>query len=175
LNHWSLEENNAASTYEEINVKRFLLFLAAGAVLTGTVYAADTYSNPGSVTAQLGLGLGWGGIDGSLQGGVDVGLAQLPLAPEFPLDVGIAGRADLSFAPSLGAGVYGTLHYSWKALHTNLEWLNHMETYLGIGLAVLPQIGLDAYGGLAYHFNNHWALYVESDRYNGTIGGSYRF
>lgn len=156
-------------------MKRFLLILAAGAVLTASASAADTYSNPGSVTAQLGLGLGWGGVIGVLDGGVDVGLVQLPLAPEFPLDVGIAGRAGLSFAPSLDVGVYGTLHYSWKALHTNLDWLNHMETYLGIGLAILPGIGLDAYGGLSYHFNNHWAIYVESSRYAGTIGGSYRF
>ena len=156
-------------------MKRFLLTLAAAAVLTGVACAEDTYSRPGSVAAQLGLGLGWGGVTGVLDGGVDVGLVQLPLAPEFPLDVGVSGRAGLSFAPSLGVGAYGTLHYSWKALHTNLEWLNHMETYLGVGLAILPHIGLDAYGGLSYHFNDHWALFVESSSYNGSIGGSYRF
>jgi hypothetical protein len=156
-------------------MKRFLLILATGVVLTASASAADTYSSPGSVTAQLGLGLGWGGVTGELAGGVDVGLFQLPLAPEFPLDVGVAGRAGLSFAPELDAGAYGTLHYSWKAAHTGLEWLNHMETYIGVGLAILPHLGLDGYLGFSYHFNNHWALYVESDRYAGTIGGSYRF
>lgn len=156
-------------------MKRFVLTLAAMAALAGTAAAEDTYLSPGSVTAQLGLGLGWGGLSGSLQGGVDVGLLQLPLGKQFPLDVGIAGRAGLGFPVAFSAGAYGTLHYSWKALRTNLDWLNHVETYLGIGLAIIPGLGLDAFGGLSYHFNNGWAAYIESNRYVGSIGVSYRF
>jgi opacity protein-like surface antigen len=156
-------------------VKRILLILAAAAVFTGTVAAEDTYSKPGSVSAQVGLGLGWGGVTGAVTGGIDVGLVQIPLGSQFPLDIGIAGRADLSFAPSLGVGAYGTLHYSWKALRTNLEWLNHMETYLGIGLAILPHLGLDAYGGLSYHFNNQWAAFVEGSSSVLSVGAAYRF
>ena len=157
-------------------MKRVLLTLAALAVFAGAASAAEnTYLNPGSVSAQLGLGLGWGGLNGSVQGGVDVGIVQLPLGSQFPLDIGIAGRAGVSFAPAISAGAYGTLHYSWKALRTKLDWLNHMETYLGIGLGILPSLGLDAYGGLSYHFNNGWALFVESNRYVGVLGLSYRF
>jgi hypothetical protein len=156
-------------------VKRLLLILTAFAAVAGTAAAEDTYLKPGSVTAQLGAGLGWGGLVGSLVGGVDVGLVQLPLGSEFPLDVGIAGRAGLSFAPAAGLGAYGTLHYSWKALKSNLEWLSHMETYLGIGLEVLPHPGLDGYLGSSYHFNNHWNVFVEGSLSVLSIGAGYRF
>lgn len=157
-------------------MKRLLLILIAGTALVGTASAVEnTYYKLGTVTAQAGVGLAWGGVTGSLNGGVDVGVWQLPLAREFPLDIGLAGRVGLSLEPSVGAGAYATAHYSWKAAHTDIDWLNHFETYLGLGLAFVPNLGLDGFVGLSYHFDNRWALYVESNSYAATIGGSYRF
>lgn len=134
---------------------------------------ADTWSKPGTLTAQAGVGLHWGGL-AEVQGGVDYGLGQIPFAPTFPLDLGVSGRLVVSTG-GFGAGVYGTAHYSWKALRTGQRWLDGWETYLGIGLGLVPGFGLDAYGGLSYHFNKDWAVYGEGALYGSVLGASYRF
>lgn len=156
-------------------MKRFLFMsLVVALACVGSVSAESaTWSRPGTLTGQVGVGLHWGGV-GELQGGVDYGLVQLPLAPVFPLDVGVSGR--LALVPNgVGAGVYGTLHYSLKALKTGAAWIDGFEPYLGIGLGLLPGLGLDGYGGLAYHFNKSWGIYAEGGVYGSVLGASYRF
>jgi hypothetical protein len=151
------------------------LSLVAFALLVGTAFVSaevDTWSKPGSVEARAGLGLYWHGF-GQVQGGVDVGLSQVPIAPTFPLDLGVAGR--LAYAGELGAAVYAKADYSWKALRTGQSWLDGLETYLGLGVAVLPYIGFDAMGGVEYHFNKSWSIYAEAGQFGGVLGGAYRF
>jgi len=141
--------------------------------------AAETYSEPGSVTAQLGIGPYWGyGGGANLQAGIDGGLAQIPIAPTFPLDLGVSARVGLFTPQWLYASVFGTAHYSWKALNPRWDWVNHLETYIGLGIQFLPGLSLAGYLGTDYHFDSHWAIYLEASAfdYGGTvIGASYKF
>lgn len=143
-------------------------------VLASAAFAeSETWSRPGYLTAQAGLGLHWGGL-GQLEVGADYAVAQLPLGSAFPLDFGVAAR--LAAAPSLiGAGAFGTLHYSPKALRTGQDWLDRFELGAGIGLALLPQIGLDGFGVVSFHFDRRWAVLLEGAAFGGVIGVSYRF
>ena len=153
-----------------------MLTLAAFGALPAM--AADTYSKPGTLTAQAGLGLYWGLFGGfDLQGGVDYGITQFDFAPVFPLDVGASGRVGFGSWGGLAGGVYGTAHYSWKSLGTSFDWLNRLESYIGIGVEVLPSLGLSSYSGSAYHFDNHLAAFLEYDAIGGgtVLGASYKF
>ena len=152
------------------------VFLAVLAVVIGAVPAMawnDTYFKPGTLTAQAGAGLYWGGFV-EVEGGVDYAFEQADLSPEFPLDFGLAGRAAFSNY-GFGVGVFATAHYSWKSLRTKLDWLNHMETYLGLGIDLLPGVSLDAFGGVSYHLNEKWAIYVEGGFHDSVLGAQYRF
>lgn len=133
----------------------------------------DTWSQPGRLTAQAGLGLYWGGL-GEVQGGVDYGLAQVPFAPQFVVDFGVSGRIAAATA-GVGAGAYGTAHYSFRNLRTGQDWVDRFELGLGIGVGILPHVGLDAYGNLSYHFDKRWAAYLEGAPFGTVIGASYRF
>ena len=134
---------------------------------------ANTWAKPGTVTAQAGVGIYWGGL-GQLSGGVDVGLGQVVFAPTFPVDFGVAGRVALTTG-ALGASAYGTASYSWRALRTGQAWVDNLETYLGLGVAILPNLGLDGLGGVAYHFNNQWAVFVEGAQFGSVLGAAFRF
>jgi len=155
-------------------MKKHLFVVLALIFATAAVHAAsDTYSKPGSLTAQVGLGLYWGAFGADLQGGVDYSLYQIP---SFPLDLGVSGRFGL-FGSGFALGGYGTAHYSWKELGTRLDWLNHLETYAGLGVLILPlsDLRLDFYLGTKYHFNSQWAIYLEGAYNNTVLGVSYRF
>jgi hypothetical protein len=155
-------------------MKRLALLLVLSVVALSAVSAeADTWLRPSSAEAQVGVGLYWHGF-GQVQGGVDVGLVQIPFDPQFPLDLGVSGRVALA-SGGFGAGVYGVASYSWKALRTGQAWLDGLETYLGLGIGLAPSLGLDGLGGVEYHFNRHWALYVEGGQFGGALGGAYRF
>jgi len=132
----------------------------------------DTWSKPGRLTAQAGIGSAWRSL-GQVQGGIDYSLAQVAFAPTFPVDFGFSGRVALATA-GVGLGAYGTAHYTWKSLRTGQDWIDRFEIYLGLGLGVLPAIRLDGYGGLAYHLDKGWAVYVEGATFGGVIGASYR-
>lgn len=154
-------------------MKKLLFVLLALIIATGAAYAAnDSYSKPGSLTAQVGLGLYWAGFGADLQGGVDYSLYRIP---SFPLDLGVSGRVGLGFGSGFDLGAYGTAHFSWKDLGTRLDWLNHLETYIGLGLLVLPDLRFDGYVGTAYHINSQWAVYLEGAYENTVLGASYRF
>ena len=159
-------------------MKRWMLLLALAFAL-GTVSAmadANTYSKPGSIAIQAGVGLAWGHFGGvNLQGGLDVGMAQFKLAPEAPFDVGLAVRAGYSSWDSLILGGYGTLHYSWKSLGSSLGWLNHLETYAGLGIDALPGLAMDFYLGTDYHFTRAFALFLEGGVHGSVLGASFRF
>ncbi len=156
-------------------MKKIVLFslLALALGVSAASAEVDTWSKPGTFTAQVGVGLHWGGLV-EVQGGVDLALLQVPLAPTFPLDVGVSGRVAVA-TNGIGAGAYGTTHLSLKALRTGQSWLNPLELSLAIGVGLLPQIGLDAYGGLAYHLDRSWAIYVEGATFGSVLGASYRF
>ena len=148
-----------------------LAFFLAGAL----AYAeSDTYFKPGTLTGEVGLGLNWAAFGAAVQGGVDYSLYQVP---SFPLDLGVSARTGLDFSSGVLLGGYGTAHYSWKELGTRMDWLNRLETYLGLGIQVLPlsNVRFDGYVGTKYYFNTHWAVYLEEAYQNTVLGASYRF
>jgi hypothetical protein len=158
------------------------IFLASiGFLVLGSIpaLALDSYSQPGSITGQLGLGPYWGNGGGfNLQAGVDGGLGQISLARGVPLDLGVAGRAGVFSSAGVDAAAFATAHFSWKFLGSKWDWLNRMESYAGLGIQVLPSLSLAGYLGANFHFDNHWALFLEASAldYAGTvIGASYRF
>ena len=161
-------------------MKTFILSFIAF-VLAGTVplVAKESYSQPGSATVQLGLGPSWGNGGGlNLQGGGDWGLGQVSLAPEVPLDLGVAGRVGAFSLTGLTAAAFGTVHYSWKFLGSKWEWLNQMETYVGLGVQILPGLFPAGYFGADYHFDSHWAVFLEASSLNyasTVLGASYKF
>lgn len=153
--------------------KLFLVLLTVAAV--GLVPAAadqNTFSKPGSLSAQVGIGSSWGYYFGGLnvEGGVDVGLAQVPFAPKFPVDFGVAGRVGMSTWGGLSAGAFGTASYSWKALGLGIQWVDALESYLGLGVRILPGLGIDGFGGNAYHFDKNLSIFVESGYYSTVLG-----
>jgi hypothetical protein len=157
--------------------KLFLVLLTAAAVgLVPAMADQDTYLKPGTVSAQVGIGAYWGYFGGvNLEGGADLGLVQVPFAPKIPIDFGVAGRVGFGTWLGLSAGAFGTAHYSWKALGTGLDWLNRIESYIGLGVDFLPGIGIDGFGGNSYHFDKNFAVFVESGYYATVIGGAFRF
>lgn len=137
---------------------------------------SDTYSKPGTLTAQAGVGLAWAYLGGvGLQAGADYGIAQVPFAPKLAMDFGASARVGFGTWGGLSAAVFGTAHYSWKELGLGIDWVNRLESYLGIGLAILPGLGLDAYSGTAYHLDKNLAIFVEGGYYSSVVGVSYRF
>ena len=155
----------------------FLLSLAAFGI-SNVSAEQSTYSKPGSLSAQAGLGLYWGHYDGlDIEGGVDLGLVQVPFANVLPIDFGVSGRVGLGIGAwgGLSVGAFGTAHYSWKALGAKLDWLNRLESYLAIGVQILPGLNLDGYGGNAYHIDQNFAVFYEGGYHASVLGVSYKF
>lgn len=149
-----------------------LALLGLVVALGAATAESDTWLKPGRLTAEVGIGTGWHSF-GQIAGGLDLGLVQVPFAPNFPVDFGLGGRAAIGTG-GIGVGAYGTAHYSWKAARSGNAFVDGLEMYFGLGLGVMPTFGLDGYGGLAYHFDKSWAVIVEATGFSGILGVSYR-
>lgn len=161
-------------------MKKVLLLLVMSLLIELAPLAASESGDPsGPVSAQLGLGSYWGYGGGfNLEGGVDVALAQVYVLPKTPLEWGVSGRVGVFGPALLDVAAFGTVRYSWKFLGSKWAWLNSMETYAGLGVQLIPNLSLAGYFGAAYHFDAHWALFVEAlaVNYGGTaLGVSYHF
>lgn len=142
-------------------------------VLTQGVAALDTWAPPGRVSAQAGVGLQRTGL-AQVSGGMNLTLTQVDLSPEFPLDLGLAGRASVANM-GVAVGVFGAARWSWKSLHTGLDWVNRLELSLGLGVGLVPLVGLDAFGGLSYHLDSRWAVLLEGTPFGAVVGAAYQF
>lgn len=141
--------------------------------LVGGLSFAEKGPQPGTVTAQGGVGWFWGGV-AELQAGADVALTRVTFSPEFPLDFGASARAFVGF-PGLAAGAYATATYDFEALKTRVGWFDDLSVSLGLGLQVIPNLGLDGYLGLRYQFHTAWGAYLEASGWRSILGLSYRF
>lgn len=128
---------------------------------------------PGTVTAQGGVGWLWGGV-AELQVGADVALTRVTFSPEFPLDFGASARAFVGF-PGLAAGAYATATYDFEALKTRVDWFDDLSVSLGLGLQMVPGLGLDGYLGFRYQFHSAWGAYLEASSWGSILGLSYLF
>ena len=162
--------------------KLFLVMITAVAIgLVPALAEQNTYFKSGSLLAQVGVGYGYGA---GLEGGVDLSLGQWELAPVFPLDFGVGARVGFNtgiqtYGAGIGAEAYGTVRYSWKALKTGIDFVDHLETFSGFGLqfqsnAVLP-LWVGSMGGTSYHLDDKLA--IELGYYSivgATIGATYK-
>jgi len=159
--------------------KDILLVLALLVVNLAPAAAVASYSQPGNISIQAGLGPSWGyGVGLNLQAGIDWSLVQALLTPEAPLDFGLSGRVGF-FAPStLNGAAFGTVHYSWKFLGSRWTLLDGMESYAGLGLQFLSSPSLTGYFGASYHFEAPWAFFLETSAFEHggpVFGASYLF
>lgn len=157
-------------------MKRLFLIMTTAAVLGLVPAMADqnTFSKPGSISAQVGIGVSWAYLGGlNIEGGADLGLVQVPFAPKLPIDFGVAGRVGFGTWGALSVGAFGTASYSWKSLGLGVEWVNQLESYLALGLVFIPGLGLDAFAGNAYHFDKNLAVFLESGYHTNVLGVSF--
>ena len=128
---------------------------------------------PGSLNANIGLGLGYG-RDFGLGGGVEYPIGKFVIAEKLPFTYGIAGRGGLYLGSSVSfsAGVFGTLHFSWGALNlpNDLSWIGNFDSYMGLGLSIFPGVGFDSIGGLSYYVSRNLAVNLEAGLKASYIG-----
>ena len=161
-------------------MKRTVIVLLAIVCLAGSVIAQD-YSKggmllkPGTIDVNAGLGYGW-------YYGMDVGaggeyiLGKFDVAKDVPLSFGAAARASLyigSFDTTpLALGAFGTLHFSWGEVKwpDGLSWLRNMDSYIGLGLDLVPGVWFDTIGGLSYFVSEKIAVNLEAGIRGSQIG-----
>jgi hypothetical protein len=157
-----------------------ILALGAGlAFAQGASFQKDgMILSPGTLDANAGVGYDYGAYYGgiSVGGGAELVLGKFDIAKGIPLTFGAAARAAFLVGYTgtlpLSAGAFGTLHFCWGALDLAgaLPWLDNIDTYIGIGIKILPHIGLESLGGTSYFFSPSMAVNVESGIYSSTIG-----
>jgi len=157
---------------------RIVMLLVALTLFTGFAFGESFAKNgmlvaPGSLNANIGLGLDYGRGFG-LGGGVEYPIGKFVIAEKLPFTYGIAGRAGLYFGSSVSfsAGVFGTLHFCWGALNlpSELSWIGNFDSYLGLGLSVFPGVGFNSIGGLSYYLSNNVAINLEAGLRASYIG-----
>jgi hypothetical protein len=149
---------------------RIVLLTFALVLCTGFAFGDSYVKNgmlvaPGSLNANIGLGMNYGSGFG-LGGGVEYPIGKFVIAETLPFTYGVAGRAGLGLASSVSfsAGVFGTLHFAWGAIKfpQEISWLGNFDSYLGLGATLFPGVGFDSIGGLSYYVSNNVAINLES-------------
>ena len=158
--------------------KLFITIVLLITILAGSAYAQKassqaTWVNPNSFNINMGLGLGYA-TGMRVGGGLEYGLGKFTLGNKVPFTYGIAGRVGLSLGstPAFSTGVFGTLHFSWGALKLPREiaWIGNFDTYLGLGVLVVPYVDFDSIGGFSYYFSKSVALNLEAGLRASYIG-----
>jgi len=132
------------------------LAFAADKPATGAPATSDqTLFVPGNLTVQADLGSGFFfGID--ISGGAEYGLGSFKIAEKIPLTYGAAARVGFGSWSLYGSYTetdfavegLGTLHVSWKDILPELQWLQKVESYAGLGL------GVNFHGETDTHYNS---------------------
>lgn len=116
------------------------------------------YFAPGTLSLRAGVGLdlyGYGfGL--GLYPGLELTLAHPVFGGAFPMSFGVAGRAVLGFDSyygglEVGAGGFGTAHFSFKDLNLGVSALDPLDIYIGLGVVFGITGGYYGYwSGLGY-------------------------
>lgn len=166
-------------------MKKALLLSLVLVLCLGGAFAEKFSKNgmllaPGDLSVNAGVGYGWSwGM--YLGGGAEFTIGKFELAKELPFSYGVAGRAGAYLGGysglELAVGAMGTLHFCWGAIAwpEGLEWLDNVDTYIGIGLSIQPAskndfIRLNSIGGTSYFFSKNLAVNVESGLMASTFG-----
>jgi hypothetical protein len=157
--------------------KRFTAFVIVLALLSflamGETYAVKGMLNPpNSLIANAGLGLGYATGVG-VGGGVEYVIGSFKIDERLPFTYGAAGRAGLALGVGrvdISAGVLGTVHFAWSSLELpeKIRWLSNLDSYIGIGIAILPSPNLSSIGGSSYFLSKNLAINIE-----GGLSASY--
>ncbi len=149
-----------------------LLMLVSGMAFGQSLSEDGMLINPGSINASAGLGYGYGwGI--GIGGGAEFAIGKFVIAETLPFTYGAAARAGIDFgfsSAALSVAALGTVHFCWGALDLpeELAWLDNFDTYIGLGLQILPGLGIASIGGTSYFLNKNLAINFE-----GGLRGSY--
>jgi len=165
-------------------MKKIVMLAMLLCVVTAFGFAQESYAKdgmllePGSINANIGLGFGYGyGI--GIGGGVEFAIGKFTIAQKLPFTYGAAGRLGLYLGSdiSLAAGAFGTVHFCWGALNlpSQLAWIGNFDSYLGLGLTILPNIGINMIGGTNYFISNNLAINVETGIKSSYIGVLFKF
>lgn len=166
-------------------MKKIVIVLLSLLCVAGMGFANDFSKNgmllnPGSVNANAGIGNSWG-WGYNVGGGAEYIIGKFDVAQNVPFSYGVAARAALYFdhfdANPIGLGAFGTLHFNWGALKLpkDLKWLGNLDSYVGLGVDVLPDIWIDGIGGASYFFSKNFAVNLEAGFSNSRIGILYKF
>ncbi len=156
--------------------KKALVLVAALLLVSGLAFGQSLSEdgmliNPGSINASVGIGYGYGwGI--GIGGGAEFAIGKFMIAETLPFTYGVAARAGIDFGFSSGAldiAALGTVHFCWGALDLpeELAWLDNFDSYLGLGISIIP-FGIASIGGTSYFINKNLAINFE-----GGLRGSY--
>ena len=164
-------------------MKRFVLLAAILCAVTTFCFAQETYAQdgillaPGSIVANAGVGFNYGYGFG-LGGGVEYTIGKFVLAGKLPFTYGGAARLGLYLGKgfSVSAGALGTLHFCWGALDLppSLAWVRNIDTYMGLGLSILPSISFNSIAGTSYFLSKNLAINLESGLSASYIGILYK-
>ncbi len=165
-------------------MKRVVLLAALLCVVTAFGFAQGSNAKngmliePGSINANVGLGLGYGYGFG-IGGGIEYAIGKFTIAEKLPFTYGAAARAGLYLGNnvSLGLGAVGTLHFCWGALNlpSALAWVGNLDSYIGLGLQVLPNVRFNSIGGTSYFLSNNLAVNLETGLNATYIGVLFKF
>lgn len=164
--------------------KRIALLAVALALCAGFAFAEPYATDgmlitPGSLNVNVGIGYGYAwGID--IGGGAEFAIGKFVIGDTLPFTYGVAARAGIGVASSyfpISLAGLGTLHFCWGAIPwpTELAWLGNIDSYLGLGLQILPGIGFNSIGGTSYFFNKNLAVNFEGGLRSSYIGILFKF
>ncbi|HWR12147.1 MAG TPA: hypothetical protein VN445_10010 [Rectinemataceae bacterium] len=160
-------------------MKKFAVLLALLCVVVGFASAENFSKNgmliaPGSLNANAGVGLGY--VNGLyVGGGVEYPIGKFVIANKIPLTYGAAARAGVYLGSnnvSFTIGAVGTLHFCWGALDlpSELSWLGNFDSYIGLGLTIIPSVYFNTIGGTSYFLSKNLAINVETGLESSYIG-----
>jgi hypothetical protein len=159
------------------------LLLAALALFSGLAFAEPLSQDgmliaPNSLNANVGIGYGYyWGLD--VGGGVEYAIGKFVIAETVPFSYGVAGRVGIGLGSgtNISAAALGTVHFCWGALDLpeGLEWLGNVDSYIGLGVQILPGFGFASIGGSSYFLNKNLAINFEGGLHASYVGILFKF
>ncbi|MGB4586244.1 MAG: hypothetical protein WBH66_04290 [Rectinemataceae bacterium] len=165
-------------------MKKIVMLATLLCVVTAFGFTQESFAQngmliePGSINANVGLGFGYGyGI--GIGGGVEYAIGKFTIAEKLPFTYGAAGRLGLYLGSeiSFAAGAFGTVHFCWGALNlpSQLAWIGNFDSYLGLGLSILPKLGFNSIAGTSYFLSDNLAINAETGLKSSYIGVLFKF
>ncbi len=163
--------------------KKVTLLLAALALFSGLAFA-EPYATegmlitPGSLNVNVGIGYGYyWGLD--IGGGAEFAIGKFMIGEALPFTYGAAARAGIGIGDTfpLSLAALGTVHFCWGAIPwpEELSFMQNFDTYIGLGLQILPGLGINSIGGTSYFFNKNFAVNFEGGLRASYVGVLYKF